>query len=290
MTGVFLRKGDELLRMSEAPYDEEAVLQELLGRHPQLLSGDDGDSSPWLLVKREAVVQLGDGGPLRGMLDHLFLDADGVPTLVEVKRSSDSRIRREVVGQLLDYAANASTAWTADVLRAWFEESCAGRGEDPGEALIAAFPEVDDTEQYWRGVRTNLQADRLRIVFVADEIPPALRRIVEYLNRQMISTEVIAIEVKQYVDGDGVQQMVVPRAGHGRRGPGRPTSGRSSCTPPEGSGFTSRRSPDRSRSTTWRSAVSCSIVSTRSTASCFRATAWSAGRRSRSQRSRTSRR
>ena len=28
------------------------------------------------------------------------------PTLVEVKRSSDTRIRREVVGQMLDYAAN----------------------------------------------------------------------------------------------------------------------------------------------------------------------------------------
>jgi hypothetical protein len=29
-----------------------------------------------------------------------------VPTLLEVKRSSDTRIRREVVGQMLDYAAN----------------------------------------------------------------------------------------------------------------------------------------------------------------------------------------
>ena len=30
-----------------------------------------------------------------------------MPTLVEVKRSSDTRIRREVVGQMLHYAANA---------------------------------------------------------------------------------------------------------------------------------------------------------------------------------------
>jgi hypothetical protein len=33
-------------------------------------------------------------------------DQNAVPTLVEVKRSSDTRIRREVVGQMLDYAAN----------------------------------------------------------------------------------------------------------------------------------------------------------------------------------------
>ena len=47
-----------------------------------------------------------DGGG-RWSLDHLFLDQDANPTLVEVKRSTDTRIRREVVGQVLDYVANA---------------------------------------------------------------------------------------------------------------------------------------------------------------------------------------
>ena len=51
-----------------------------------------------------------DGG--RWLVDRLFLDQDGVPTLVEVKRSSDTRIRREVVGQLLEYAANATKKYT----------------------------------------------------------------------------------------------------------------------------------------------------------------------------------
>jgi len=35
------------------------------------------------------------------------LDQDAIPTIVEVKRSTDTRIRREVVGQMLGYAANA---------------------------------------------------------------------------------------------------------------------------------------------------------------------------------------
>ncbi|MFI0718271.1 hypothetical protein [Streptomyces sp. NPDC021224] len=37
-------------------------------------------------------------------MDHLFVDADAVPTLVKVNRAADTRIRREVVGQMLDYA------------------------------------------------------------------------------------------------------------------------------------------------------------------------------------------
>jgi hypothetical protein len=37
----------------------------------------------------------------------LIIDQHAIPTLVEVKRSTDTRIRREVVSQMLDYAANA---------------------------------------------------------------------------------------------------------------------------------------------------------------------------------------
>ena len=40
---------------------------------------------------------------------------------MEVKRSSDTRIRREVVGQLIEYAANAVVYWPVDTLRVTFD-------------------------------------------------------------------------------------------------------------------------------------------------------------------------
>jgi len=36
---------------------------------------------------------------MRWLLDHVFLDREAVPRLVEVRQSSDTRIQREVVGQ-----------------------------------------------------------------------------------------------------------------------------------------------------------------------------------------------
>jgi hypothetical protein len=45
------------------------------------------------------------------------------------------------------------------------------------------------------------------MVFVADVIPPELRRIVEFLNGQMDPAEVLALEVKQYV-GSGLRSLV----------------------------------------------------------------------------------
>jgi hypothetical protein len=57
-----------------------------------------------------------------------------VPTPVEVKRSSDTRLRREVVGQMLDYAANAIVYWPADHIRGQFEQRRSIEGRRPGAA------------------------------------------------------------------------------------------------------------------------------------------------------------
>jgi hypothetical protein len=196
--------------MAEMPYEQETILQELLARYPALLAGDSGGGD-LLLVRREATVALGGAGGTRGSLDHLFVNAAGIPTLVEVKRSADSRIRREVVGQLLDYAANASANWGGDALRHLFEQQCAESGRDPAEVVRDALGSVADVDAFWGTVRTNVAAERLRLVFVADAIPPELRRIVEYLNEQMTETEVVAIEVKQYRDASGAHETLVPR-------------------------------------------------------------------------------
>jgi len=56
-------------------------------------------------------------------------------------------------------------------------------------------------------VKTNLQAGRIRLVFVADEIPAELRRVVEFLNSQMDPAQVLAVEIKQYV-GEGMKTLV----------------------------------------------------------------------------------
>lgn len=212
MGGIFLRQGDSFVAMHERPYEAEDLLQALIAEHPEVLTGDeDGERvTAWVLVKRETGVPDQADGPDRWSLDHLFLDQAGIPTLVEVKRSSDTRARREVVAQMLDYAANATAHWKVESLRAWFETECERSAVDPASRLQDAL-NVIDYDSYWETVKTNLAADRIRLVFVADEIPSELRSIVEYLNRQMTETEVLAIEVKQYVDERGERQTIVPR-------------------------------------------------------------------------------
>src|SRR6185312_8918232 len=126
--GAYIVEEDgKLVEMTEQPYDSEALLQELLESYPSLLAGDQlgtGDPRRWILVAREVGLASEQDGGDRWSVDHLFLDQDAIPTLVEVKRSSDTRIRREVVGQLIDYAANAVVYWPIETLRRVFERRC----------------------------------------------------------------------------------------------------------------------------------------------------------------------
>lgn len=212
MTGhIFNIQDDEtLVEMNEQPFENEDIFQTLLEKYPNLLAGDQINSAAprrWLLVRREMGVPGEEAASDRWSLDHLFLDQDAIPTLVEVKRSSDTRIRREVVGQMFDYAANAVVYWPLEKLIAEFEKQCEADGVDPDDRLAEFLGEDTDSEDFWNAVKTNLQAGKLRMLFVADKIPNELRRIIEFLNVQMDPAEVLAVEIKHYV-GTGLKTLV----------------------------------------------------------------------------------
>jgi hypothetical protein len=150
--GIYLlRDDDQLVEMHEQSYDSEAVLQELLAKDPSLLAGHQlGGASPrrWLLMGREVSLPADEDGGGRWSVDHLFLDQDAVPTIVEVKRSSDTRIRREVVGQMLDCAANAVVYWPVERLRATFEVACENLAAVAHSILVSACHILRDGQPY----------------------------------------------------------------------------------------------------------------------------------------------
>lgn len=212
--GIYLLQEDRtLLKMTAQPFESENHLQTLLADYPDLLAGDESsDGGPqrrWLLIRREAPVPVEEGGAGWWAVDHLFVDLEGVPTLVEVKRSSDTRIRREVVGQMLDYAANAVVYCPVESIVAQFGANCQARGVDTDAELRTFLGEGADSAGFWQRVKTNLQAGRIRLVFVADAVPAELARVVEFLNSQMDPAEVLAVEVRQYAAGG--RQVLAPR-------------------------------------------------------------------------------
>ena len=208
---IYLRQGDELIEMTEEPYEYESVLQEKLAEYPRLLAGgqmSDQGIDRWALIAREKAVPDKQGGGERWSADHLFLDQNGIPTIVEVKRSENTEIRRNIVGQMLDYVAHASIFWDASTLEERFNNTCSELGVSPNERLVELTGD-SDTVGFWDEVEKNLRSKKIRLLFVADDVPSELKRVVEFLNESMKEVEVLAIEVVQYASED--ESVFVPR-------------------------------------------------------------------------------
>ncbi len=106
---------------------------------------------------------------------------------------------------MLDYAANGVAYWPIEQLQSLFRNSCEASGDDP-DLQLREFIEHESPDDFWKAVKTNLQAGRIRLVFVADEIPPELERVVEFLNNQMDPAEVLAVEIPRY-SGGGLETL-----------------------------------------------------------------------------------
>lgn len=214
---IFLIDHNEtLIELTRSAYASEDLFQDLLGKHPRLLTITAGESGRLLLIRREQEVPDTQNGGGRWSLDHLFLDGSGVPVLVEVKRASDTRARREVVAQMLDYAANGVAYWPIENIIAAHDRTCGELGIDPDQNL-QAFIGSEDADAFWQQVEANLKSGRIRMVFVADMIAPELRRIVEFLNEQMRPAEVLAVEVEQFLDPNGFRTLVPKLVGETAR-------------------------------------------------------------------------
>jgi len=233
---IFLITSDgSLERAPHSKYASEDLLQKLVNDHPDILVGEqiDPDNPPrWLIIQREAGIPDREGGSDRWSIDHLLLDQNGRPTFVEVKRSSDTRIRREVVGQMLDYAANAKVYWPEDRIRAMAAATCGSLEalEDRLREFLGSSDMDDevDIEGYWDSVERHLRNGEVRLLFVSDSIPTELRRIIEFLNEHMPLIEVLGVEIRQY-EGPNIRALVPRVIGQTefarQQRPGKPRTG-----------------------------------------------------------------
>ncbi|NEW94896.1 hypothetical protein [Rhodopseudomonas sp. BR0M22] len=208
-----LNKGAGITKMPQVAFGSEDEFQALLASFPELLTDADfGEQGArrWVLVGREVAIPNQEGGAAQWSVDHVYLDQDGVLTLVEVKRASDTRARRQVVAQILEYAANATNFWRVADISKLFEATCNQSGT-LADIELAKLLQSDspNLEGFWQVVRSNLGSGRIRLIIVADAISAELARIVEYLNDQLTQASILALELKPYYDG--ANRVLVPR-------------------------------------------------------------------------------
>jgi len=200
-----------LRAMTSTPYENAETLSGLVQSHPGLLAGEQlTPEAP----RRWALVLPATGGSTGRRGVSLYVDQDGVPTLVSTSggpEACDETGRRAVVGQVLDLAANGLRHWPVEELQATYETTQRRLGQDPAAVLDALRPDPGLTsDTFFDLVEDNLALGRIRIVFVAHQIPVELRRIIELLSDQLSPAEVFGVEVRQYRTDAYAGAVLVP--------------------------------------------------------------------------------
>lgn len=184
----------------------EAWLQRLIFDHPELLPISEIEPAfgPLHRLCRELPTPVGP-------LDLLFTNPFGLLTLVECKLWRNPEARREVVGQLLDYAKEF-TRWTYSDLMEAVQRS-RHTSVDPLEQLRANTEDFDESA-YIDAVTANLRRGRFLLLIVGDGIRESVEELGRFLQLHAhlnFSFALVETAVYRLPGSDDSRVLVQPR-------------------------------------------------------------------------------
>lgn len=188
-------------------YDEDWV-QELLHSNPSLLPTGalmPAASEP-IAVGRE--IWAGEAGPV----DVLYVNSDGVLTLVETKLWRNPQARREVVAQLIHYAS-ALAKLDYDQLADAIRDATGIKSNDPMGDMAKGMSETFDRVGFQEAVSRNLRQGRFLLLIVGDRIGDDVERMTEYLQsapQLSFSMGLIELGIYRTREGKNDRLIVVP--------------------------------------------------------------------------------
>lgn len=186
---------------------DEAWLRDLLFAHPEAVPVEEIDPAFGPLVPVCTELDLRGAGSA----DALFLNALGMPTLVECKLWRNPEARREVVGQILDYA-RALRRWTYADLQREAARSRRQQGFDLHAYMREAGGQSElDQSAFVDNVTRNLARGRVLLLVLGDGIREGVEAIADYIQGTTGLHFTFGLVEAQVFDLGGGQRIVQPR-------------------------------------------------------------------------------
>ena len=182
----------------------EADIQDLIQAHPQCLPISEIDA---MFVGAVSVCT--ELNTSAGPIDNLLITPSGLPVIVECKLWRNPEGRREVVGQILDYAKEL-TRWSSADLQREVNRRLKGHGNSILDLVRAAEPGVDEV-QFNDALTANLRRGRVLLLIVGDGIREGVEAIAEYLQIHaglQFSLGLVELPIYELPDGS---RLVAPR-------------------------------------------------------------------------------
>lgn len=175
----------------------EAWIQDIVQRHPECLPIEEID--PVFAGPVPICTELNTNV---GRIDNFLVTPSGLPVLVECKLWRNPEGRREVVGQILDYAKELAR-WSSSDLQREVSRRCPGDGNPLLRLLKDAGHTVDEIA-FNDALTHNLRKGRFLLLIVGDGIREGVETIAEYLQRHLglhFSLGLVEMPVFRHPDG-----------------------------------------------------------------------------------------
>ena len=182
----------------------EAALQQLIHDHPTCLPIAEID--PMFADPVPICTEL---HTTAGPIDNLLVTASGLPVLVECKLWRNPQARREVVGQILDYAKELGR-WSSSDLQREVSRRLGRAGNVVLDLVRGAGHDVDETD-FNDALTLNLRRGRFLLLIVGDGIREGVEAIAEYLQAHAgLHFTLGLVELPIYLLPSG-ERLVAPR-------------------------------------------------------------------------------
>lgn len=182
----------------------EAAVQALVQAHPACLPIAEIDP-----LFADPVPICTELNTTAGPIDNFMVTPSGLPVLVECKLWRNPEGRREVVGQILDYAKELSR-WTSSDLQREVSRRLKREGNVLLELVRAAGHNVDEIG-FNDAVTLNLRRGRFLLLIIGDGIREGVEAIAEYLQAHAgLHFTLGLVELPIYTMPDG-GRLVAPR-------------------------------------------------------------------------------
>jgi hypothetical protein len=191
---------------------EEGWLQALIEDHPELLPIAEIEPAfvPVVSVGREVETK-------SGYIDNLLLSPEGYLTIVETKLWRNPEARREVVGQLIDYAKDVNR-WTFTELEGKVQAYNIRRRQSKLGILdsIREIEDIDESEEQIivDTISRNLRTGRFLLLVVGEGIRESVEEMADFLQQtpQMLFTlALVELQVYELGTKGGKPLLVIPQ-------------------------------------------------------------------------------
>ena len=176
---------------------QENWLQKIIHKNPQILPIDDIESgfAPLISLGREISTSV-------GYIDNLYISPNGYLTIVETKLWRNPEAKREVVGQIIDYAKEL-TNWNFTKLNDGVKNSSQLYNNNFKGIieLIKDFENIEEHEEYKiiDNIERNLKRGRFLLLIVGDGIRESVEEMVDFLsNTPQIQFTLGLVELQFY--------------------------------------------------------------------------------------------